>query len=857
MQNLTLATWLEQLDRPLPGGRDELLLGGSGHLLLSAEEEIQVAHQLRDGVLPRLFEGAQSRPVCVLTGLAPGADLLFTRVVSEWLREAGVACRIVGLLPLPTSLLLDDWTSVAQASGAGNADLIERQRDLLAQTLASCSSLIDLLPPDTRAEQLQTAAFHQRQYRRLAACLAQRSDILVAILRRENPSRPGGTAEVVEWRRRPQQVPPDYSTITATLTVLPKRRLILIDPETSVHDSGTRPDAPPDTPESFAQRADAAMQAGNYVHCYDLTQQARARGLDSPRLQYLSLLALVNAGSTALAWRRYGELGLRGDERDEDWLALKGRLLKDLALNSLTRTRPDASLSSDASNNSADLGATPLPIAAETAAAFLQSAQAYLAAYRLTGGHFSAINAATMYQLAGDSPRAQTLAAEVLRLLADIDGDSESERYYRHVTEAEASLLLGDVARYRHSLERADALMRGNFNARSRTRSQLRLLCRVLALDPQLPTLLWLPDVIRVRRRALASAPVQSRAAVFGDFTGALVFVVLAAIADLDIAETLIARGAHLHVVLPSERSSVLLQWQEQFGSAAARRLQKLLDQAGDITVARGFLHSESLWSQDYVGAVADGLAALDAQRLGCRVRELELDDDALRIAEPAPLAATSTESEALPSRAIASGQRLFAGLIFADIVGFRRLHDDDLPRFWEVVMGSMARIVERFGSRVLFRGTWGDALHLVTVDAVTAAEIAIAIQARFEQMRATESGGLADIELRLAAHFGPVYSGHDPVANKTVFYGSQLAFTARIEPITPPGMIFVTELLAARLMLDATQRFSLDYVGELELAKRYGSYRLFSLRAVERRRPASHVAVGIDDPSMQASKQS
>src|SRR5882757_9777252 len=115
--SLSLAAWLHLLDQPPPGTRDELLLGGSGHLLLTPAEEDNVTALLRDGVLPRLFEGAQSQPVCVLTGLAPGADLLFTRVVSEWLREAGIAYRTIGLAPLPMPMLLDDWVLVAEASG--------------------------------------------------------------------------------------------------------------------------------------------------------------------------------------------------------------------------------------------------------------------------------------------------------------------------------------------------------------------------------------------------------------------------------------------------------------------------------------------------------------------------------------------------------------------------------------------------------------------------------------------------------------------------------------------------------------------------------------------------------------------
>src|SRR5579872_2214269 len=134
------------------------------------------------------------------------------------------------------------------------------------------------------------------------------------------------------------------------------------------------------TAEAFATRADEALRAGNYLLCYDLVDQAQQLGVQTRRLQYLSLLALANAGSTAFAWRRYQELGLQEEELDEDWLALQGRLLKDLAL------------------------------AGGERAGFQRAAEAYLGAFRQTGGYFTAINAATMFLLAGEEERARQLA---------------------------------------------------------------------------------------------------------------------------------------------------------------------------------------------------------------------------------------------------------------------------------------------------------------------------------------------------------------------------------------------------------------------------------------------------------------
>jgi hypothetical protein len=576
------------------------------------------------------------------------------------------------------------------------------------------------------------------------------------------------------------------------------------------------------TAEAFAARAGEALRAGNYLLCYDLVDQAQQLGLHSRRLDYLSLLALANAGSTEFAWRRYRELGLSEEEIDEDWLALQGRLLKDLALAGGERR------------------------------AFLAAAQAYLAAFRQTGGYFTAINAASMFLLAGDSDTSHRLAREVLVLAAGTSAADDTDHYYLRASEAEAALLLGDAARCRRSLGEADALARGNVHARSRTRQQLRLICRHLRIEDEFSALLGLPALFYIERGA-GEIPV-----VFGaDRTapaaggldaaacaGARVHAALLQPADLCAVEYFLNRGARLSLVLPAARKPLIERWQERFGAGWAMRLARCLEQVNEITAAQGFLDEEQDWAGSHAAAMAQGLAHLSGQRLGSACRRVEL---AAAANPPGYWLNAEDEGAAGPARlpsprpALPAGAvpRRSVGLIFADIAGFRRLRDEDMPHFWSQVMGGLARILDQYGARVLFRHTWGDALNVVTEDAATAAEIAVAVQACIEEVRRQESGMLAGIELRLAAHYAPAFAGHDPVEKVDNYYGSQLSFTARIEPVTPPGMIFVTEAFAARLALESPDRFTAEYAGEVELAKRFGKYRLFSLQSAERRRSA------------------
>jgi class 3 adenylate cyclase len=83
---------------------------------------------------------------------------------------------------------------------------------------------------------------------------------------------------------------------------------------------------------------------------------------------------------------------------------------------------------------------------------------------------------------------------------------------------------------------------------------------------------------------------------------------------------------------------------------------------------------------------------------------------------------------------------------------------------------------------------------------------------------------------LRLGGHFGPVFEAEDPVLHVTNYFGAHVSRTARIEPVTPPGEVYVTEPFAARLALGPGD-FVSDYVGQVPAAKGYGTMRMYNLR--------------------------
>ena len=168
--------------------------------------------------------------------------------------------------------------------------------------------------------------------------------------------------------------------------------------------------------------------------------------------------------------------------------------------------------------------------------------------------------------------------------------------------------------------------------------------------------------------------------------------------------------------------------------------------------------------------------------------------------------------------------------MLFADVRGYSKLTDEQLPRFSTSVFGALGAVLERHSEAVRYCNTWGDALYVVLDDAVAAAACALDLQAAMEALDLDALDLPSHLALRLGAHVGPVFPVEDPIVHSPAFIGSHVSRTARIEPVTPPGAVYVTEPFAAALILRDSE-FGFDYVGHVPAAKDYGRLRMYRLR--------------------------
>ena len=227
---MPLERWLRELQSPSPPA---YLLGGTGHLILSAEEKKLVQHRLTSEILPQVVSALGDRTLLILTGLAPGADHLFNRAAVDYARHHQIHHRLIGLLPLPTAVMVDDWAEKMQAEGhtVSSQQRTQQLADMEAERVA-CDRIVHLMPPGTSESLIHERSFRQLQYQRLAACLAEQSDALVAILRSDSNLQPGGTAQVVQWRQHLNTVPAEISTLPLRKSPFPQSSsLFTIDPE--------------------------------------------------------------------------------------------------------------------------------------------------------------------------------------------------------------------------------------------------------------------------------------------------------------------------------------------------------------------------------------------------------------------------------------------------------------------------------------------------------------------------------------------------------------------------------------------------------------------------------------------------
>jgi len=573
---------------------------------------------------------------------------------------------------------------------------------------------------------------------------------------------------------------------------------------------------------------ETADRAGEFLQAYDLAARGLESHSDDVALRYRAVLALARSGATTRAQQLFQRFGL-SDVAEEDVSALGARLAKDYAR----------------AGEGADRA-----VRASVAAALYEDT------FHRTQGFYPGINAATMWLLAGDAPKAAALARLVQQRCQASAPASDVEAYYVNASLAEAALILGDAAAARGALETAVARGGSHRAALATTRRQLRLVCALTGVDVSVLEPLTLPGVVHYSGHMIGrlvpqfEGLVARRVADYLDGAGVgFAYGALASGADILFAEALLKRGAELHVVLPCDEARFVEMSVARAGRDWVRRFQLCRDAARSVTLASDDIVSTDDSGLTYASSVAMGLAITRARQLDTHVEQVVVWDGQPRPGEP-----TGTEADMAiwrrsgltthiiqcppgPSAAKAPAPRDTAMLrstrafLFGDVKGFSKLREDQLPVFADGIMRPLAGVLDGLSDACLARNTWGDGVFLVFRDAQSAALCAVAMQEKMAELEPTALGLPPELGLRMGGHAGPVFEVVDQFLKQPAFLGSHITRTARIEPITPEGEVYVTEQFAALVALVPGTGLRCEYVGHMPMAKGYGATRMYVLK--------------------------
>lgn len=569
-----------------------------------------------------------------------------------------------------------------------------------------------------------------------------------------------------------------------------------------------------------------ALGSGDMFALYERTREAIEQFPDDPEVRYLQALAMARLGDPHAAMRLY-ERNRVEEIGSEDALALKGRLLKDLAVRSSAPEQVDL---------------------------FRQSSEAYRHAYLLSDGYFSGINAATTTFLAGGEKEARELAAAI-GCRPDV---ANPQDYFAAASAAEAKLVCGEVdeatALFAEARRRADAspgmvastarqvaLIAGRLSITDRQRQAL--------LDSIRPTpVIHYCGHMFVAGWSEEAAIAESVRAVLQESDVLVGYGQLACGADILIAESLLERGGELHVVLPFAEEDFIRSSVAVGGAEWIARYERARDAASSVTYATQMRWVNNDQQFSYCAKLVMGLAQLRASVMQADTFQLAVWDGnptsaiagtAAHCAEWAELGGESRIisvaedrpqlDPAVSMHVPAESNWKLCSLLFADFAGFSRLDEDRLSRFLEVVMGRIAKVLDRHAEVVLHRNSWGDAIFAVVKTPAMAAEIAVEIQAELDSKTLQAIGLPPEGGMRISLHHGPIFEHFDAVQGARTYYGTEVTVAARIEPRVPVGAIYTTQPFAALIESDFNH-YHFEYVGKMDLAKNYGVRILYRL---------------------------
>lgn len=175
--------------------------------------------------------------------------------------------------------------------------------------------------------------------------------------------------------------------------------------------------------------------------------------------------------------------------------------------------------------------------------------------------------------------------------------------------------------------------------------------------------------------------------------------------------------------------------------------------------------------------------------------------------------------------------ERLIVALLFSDIAGYSDLSEPQFRVFIEKILPDISELLDDAREDFIELNTWGDALVIASKDPYNLARFSLNLRDFYKNRNWLDDHLPIDLSARIALHSGVIFTGADPIRQTNGIVGTQVNLAARIEPVTTPGEVWVTEQFMGLIDPKTDTTIAFDDLGERPLAKKFGSTRLFRLR--------------------------
>jgi len=613
------------------------------------------------------------------------------------------------------------------------------------------------------------------------------------------------------------------------------------------------PEAWKQTPEIYLVVGHRALEQGDAVFAFDVIAEGLESQPDDTSMQTLKGLALARCGATEQANAMLDAMYAKGC-RDDETIGILARTHKDLGLNAV---RPDAKR-----------------FHLERCAAL------YAEAYAMHKGYWTGINAATFTLLNGHKAQARLWAEEVREICVgelERPGRDRVGEYWLFATLGESALVREDVEEARGWYRKAAALKKNGYGSLASTRRNAALLLSEIGgpagfLDECLP----LPKVVAFTGHMVDGAgrktsrfPPGREQAVSNEIeawitqAGAMIgFASAACGADILFLEAALKAGGEVNIVLPSAPEAFIKTSVAPAGGNWVERFNAIVERANQLVILSE--HHTGNTSYSYANLVLYGLAKSYAKRIDASLDALAVWDGETgnaggtasavqkwrncgqavtainpmtlavnRLVPASPLAGETEILSPQPDSNTGFPAELVS-LLFADVVGFSKFTEEQIPAFVTHVLGAIGKLLDKGKYAPLMCNTWGDGLYFVFRDARSAGLVGLEICRMISHTDWSGLGFPHGISIRIGLHSGPALRLTNPITGRLDFHGTHVSRAARIEPITPPGEVFASQAFAAICEATGIKEFFCDYVGQTAMAKNYGVFPAYRLRPAQ-----------------------